>query len=67
MDNSNEDNKSVKEDVYEIYTVSGNRIKLKAAECLSDYEASDLCFYNAAGEEIGCFQLENVEGWRIVE
>ena len=67
MENSNLEISPAKEEVYEIYTVSGNRIRLKAAQCLSDYEASDICFYNAAGEEIGCFQLENVEGWRIVE
>ena len=57
--------KKAKEVIYEIYTASGNRVTVKGADIVADYQASDLSIYDKDGECVGQFELMNIEGWRI--
>lgn len=55
-----------KEQLYEVYTCSGNRIMIKGVQTiLVDYSVDNITFINAAGEQIASFTLMNIEGWRV--
>lgn len=59
--------KSIKEKIYEVYTCSGKRITVKGVNAITYIQARDLIIYDAAGNATASFQLENIEGWRVIE
>ena len=55
-----------KNNLYEIYTCSGNRVTVKDVDTvLVDFSAGSAAFINSLGEHIAEFMLMNIEGWRI--
>lgn len=58
---------ALKEKVYEVYTCSGKRITVKGCNILAFANVGDLVIYDIHGAVIAQFQLENIEGWRVVE
>lgn len=58
---------AVKEKIYEVYTCSGKRITVKGCNILAFSNVGDLVIYDIQGAVIAQFQLENIEGWRVVE
>lgn len=58
---------AVKEKIYEVYTCSGKRITVKGCNIVSYINIGDVVIYDIQGNAIAQFQLENIEGWRVVE
>ena len=54
-----------KEVIYEIFTVSGNRVTVKGADIVANFQAGDLSVYDTGGKNVAQFELMNIEGWRI--
>ena len=57
---------AVKEYVYEVYTCSGKRITVKGCSAVNYVDAGDLIIYDMQGNVVATFQLENIEGWRVL-
>lgn len=58
---------ALKENIYEVYTCSGKRITVKGCNILTFVNIGDLAIYDMQGNVVAQFQLENIEGWRVVE
>ena len=58
---------ALKEKTYEVYTCSGKRITVKGYNILTFINVGDVVIYDMHGAAIAQFQLENIEGWRVVE
>lgn len=58
---------ALKENIYEVYTCSGKRITVKGCNILTFVNVGDLAIYDMQGNVVAQFQLENIEGWRVVE
>lgn len=58
---------ALKEKTYEIYTCSGKRITVKGCNILTFFNVGDMAIYDMQGNVVAQFQLENIEGWRVVE
>lgn len=54
-----------KEIVYEIFTVSGNRVTVKGSDILANYQIGDLSVFDKDGKNVAQFELMNIEGWRV--
>lgn len=54
-----------KEIVYEIFTVSGNRVTVEGSDILANYQIGDLSVFDKDGKNVAQFELMNIEGWRV--
>lgn len=50
---------------YEVYTVSGKRLFIKACDVVTNFPANDISFYDEKGGLVAQFRLNNIEGWLV--
>lgn len=55
----------IQEVIYEIFTVSGNRVTVKGSDIVANYQIGDLSVFDKDGKNVAQFELMNIEGWRV--